>query len=363
LLEHHLQLLNREPHHLIWKQAKRWAQRLNCRISIPWVVEDMHSVIAHLLLYAYPDHVAKRRSNGGYQLVNGNGANWLAKDEGDCDAPWLVITQLMAGDQADSQIRLAHPIDEKWVMSAFADKIEVQERVYWHSQKQSIAARMVERLGRIELSSRSTSLSDRQRGKAVILEQIRAQGLAFLAWPESVWQWLARLKLASELFPEEWPELDESKVLDSVETWLSPYLDNVTSLKQLQQLNWLEILSHHWLTWQQQSELKQLLPSHYTSATGRSHPLDYQGHRVTLSIRIQEVYGLSETPCVARGKLPLQLSLLSPAGRPIQTTGDLASFWQGSYKEVQKEMKGRYPKHYWPDDPASAQATSGVKKK
>lgn len=199
---------------------------------------------------------------------------------------------------------------------------------------------------------------------AALLQGIRTTGLSCLPWTPHLRQWQARVQFLHRTLPpnQPWPDVSEKTLLDSLETWLGPYLHNTSNLAQLKKidLNWaLQAL----LSEDQRRSLEILAPSHLTVPSGSHIRLDYQsGEQPTLAVRLQEIFGMTETPTVANGQVPVLLHLLSPARRPVQVTNDLNSFWKNGYPEVKKALKGRYPKHAWPDDPLQATPTRKTKK-
>ena len=202
-----------------------------------------------------------------------------------------------------------------------------------------------------------------EQQSAALIALIKRKGLNLLNFNDNCDSWLKRANTAHRLEPEQFISFSNETLLDELDTWLTPFLTDVSHLNQLKQLDLLTPLKTR-LDWQMQQKLDELLPVKFKVPAGNSYTIEYrEGQNPKLSVRIQEMFGLTQTPTLMNGKLPLVIELLSPARRPIQLTQDLAGFWQGSYGEVKKEMKGRYPKHYWPDNPAIAMPTSRVKSK
>ncbi|MGL4270168.1 MAG: ATP-dependent helicase C-terminal domain-containing protein, partial [Plesiomonas sp.] len=199
--------------------------------------------------------------------------------------------------------------------------------------------------------------------RQALLDWVAEQGLAVLNWDEPARQLRARLQCAARWLPEwPWPAVEDEDLLASLDMWLGPLLEGVRDVRGLRQLD-LSAALNHLLDWQQRQRLEQLLPEAYTVPTGSRIAIRYAPEAdPVLAVRLQEVFGESASPRIADGRVALVLELLSPARRPLQITRDLHAFWQGAYKEVQKEMKGRYPKHVWPDDPANTQATRATKR-
>jgi len=241
----------------------------------------------------------------------------------------------------------------------------------WDDKLQKVTARKVVTLGDIKLSQQSISLNDslfasaeqQQNIQILLLKQIRKAGLNMFVGKASTLQnrviTAARLDTHNQIAL---PDMTTKGLENSLEEWLSPYLQKLNSLQHLQKLDWFSII-RSMLSWEQQRYIDTYFPTHFVAPTGNKHALVYSSDGdVSLALRLQELYGLNENPSVGQGQVVITLSLLSPAHREIQKTQDLIGFWQGSYQAVQKEMKGRYPKHYWPDAPASAKPTTRTKK-
>lgn len=360
-LSNQLDALKQQPHHPVWLMAKQWARRLNVKGFSANIQVD-HELVALLVGFAFPDQIAKNRGKGRFLLMNGGGANLPAQDAL-LESQWLAIAQLQLGDKADAMIQLAEPIELDVIQQQFNSLLIEQDTLEWQEKEQKIIAKRVKRLGAIVLQSASVNHIDDEKYSELWLKLIKVKGIKSVLLGKKVRHWLGKVALARRLFGDVWPDLSEVTLTDNLEQWLSPYLVNVKDWKTLQQLDWLEILKNQ-LDWSLQSQLLKLFPKQIKVPTGNQYTLDYATDgTVNLAVKMQEMYGSTSTPTVADGKIPVTITLLSPAGRPLQKTQDLSGFWQGSYKDVQKEMKGRYPKHFWPDDPAHAQPTNRVKSK
>jgi ATP-dependent helicase HrpB len=239
------------------------------------------------------------------------------------------------------------------------------ESVTWDDSAQAVVARRQRRLG--ELILEESRLLDPDPGLMLtgLLEGIRTKDLSCLPWTPTLRNWQARVQFLRRVTgPEsDWPDVSDDTLLQTLDQWLSPYLPNLSSLNQVKQidLSWplLALLSP-----EHRRAIDTLAPTHITVPTGSRIALDYvSGDIPILSVRLQELFGMTETPLVANGKVPVLIHLLSPARRPVQVTQDLNSFWATGYQAVKKELKGRYPKHYWPDDPLQAPPTRGIKKR
>ncbi|WP_416306339.1 ATP-dependent helicase HrpB [Neptunicella sp. SCSIO 80796] len=359
LLQSRLDYLQQHSAAPIWQTIRHWHQRLGCQIKT-WPRTDT----ALLLAYGYPQWLAKRRANGGYLLVNGCGAD-VFPDDPVGQHEWLAIGAMLSTDkqQGDVRITLAEPIQQTDIEQHFSHLISDKLYCEWDNSKQRILVQQRKMLGEILLSAHPASHIEQQQLDAIWLEVIVNKGVMNLPLDERALQLIYRVRLAKQYISDShWPDMSESGLTDNLSDWLLPYLTKVTSWKQLGELDFYQILQSM-LDWPSQQQLNEQLPTHMSVPSGTSIRLDYHPDtEVTLSVRMQELYGMTDTPKLAGGKLPILLELLSPARRPLQKTRNLAGFWQGSYKAVQKEMKGRYPKHFWPDDPANATATTKTKK-
>lgn len=321
-------------------------------------------LIAPLLASAFPDRIARRRGTAGrYQLANGMGAV-LNSDEALTRYEWLIAPGLLQGNaQPDARILQAMPIEIASLAAQQPQLVEQRTDVEWDDERGTLRAWRREQIGELVLKARPLSKPDEADLHPAMLRWIRLKGLSVLNWTPAAEQLRIRLLCASLWLPgQNWPAAGEADLLASLEHWLLPVMSGVRDAKGLKQIDVVNALLHL-LTWSQRQLLDTLLPTHYTVPTGSRLAIRYDIDKPpTLAVRLQEMFGEARNPCVAEGRIPLVLELLSPAQRPLQITRDLAAFWQGAYREVQKEMKGRYPKHVWPDDPANAQPTRRVKK-
>jgi ATP-dependent helicase HrpB len=245
----------------------------------------------------------------------------------------------------------------------FASAIEVKESVTWDAREELVAARRVRRLGALVLADEPLRRVDPGDSLAAMLQGVRSLGLGCLPWTKGLTQWRARVALVREHDPrgrDGWPDVSDAALLDSLESWLAPWLEGITRRDQLSKLDLAGAL-HSLLDWNAQRRLDELAPTHLSVPSGSRIAVDYDSGLPRLSVRLQEVFGLFDSPRIVDGTVPVTMELLSPARRPVQVTGDLASFWSRGYHEVRKELKGRYPKHYWPDDPREATATRRVR--
>ncbi|HEY0526895.1 MAG TPA: ATP-dependent helicase HrpB [Stellaceae bacterium] len=317
-----------------------------------------------LLAYAYADRIAQRRADmpGEFRLSNGSGA-WLPTTDPLAAADFLVAADL-DGDRRRARIFLAAPVDRAAIEEAFADAIVAEDVVRWDRRDGAVAARRQRRLGALVLDDAPLPAPPPARVVPAMLDGIRDLGLAALPWTPEIENWRARVAFLRRVEGEEeagWPDLSDAALLASLEAWLAPFLDGVTRRAHLARVD-LGAALRAQLDWARQQRLDTLAPTHAAVPSGRRIPLDYTtGETPVLAVKLQEMFGAMATPSIAGGRVPLVVHLLSPAGRPIQVTQDLAGFWASSYRAVRAEMRGRYPKHDWPEDPLRAVPTHRAK--
>ena len=338
--------------------AQRWWQRLHGE-GMMSALSVIHTDI--LAALAWPDRIARQSSELRYQLANGQRADLIA-DHPCQGKEWLVGISLQ---QTDYGLRIftAEPLDIEALAQIEPTFFREETFLGWDSKEERVRAEKQRCLGSIVLKRQPLiSLTAEQKAQC-LLEGIRQHGLSCLPWDAESEQWLQRWRCGAEWLPElGLPAVDNVSLLAELETWLLPHIDGFSRLDELKRLSLLTLLRNR-LSWPQQQKLDELLPTHFTAPTGSRIALRYEaGRPPVLAVRIQEMFGQRETPAVANGKVSLQIELLSPAKRPLQITQDLVAFWQGAYNEVKKEGKGRYPKHYWPDDPLQAMPTKTVKR-
>ncbi|EOK5710966.1 ATP-dependent helicase HrpB [Vibrio parahaemolyticus] len=346
---------------LLLKRAQSLAHKLDTTFSLREVDEDALPLVLSL---AFPDRIAQQRANqfGRFALANGHGAECRPDDMlGGCE--YLVAIDLMRSHSNSSQIHLACELDVNILQTTFDSLFSTKEVVDWDEKKGRLVAEKQRKLGQLVIERVSLPNPGKEKMTQALLTYVRRQGLSSLNWTPAAESLLERIRCAVDWLPEQaWPMFDEASLLDSLEEWLEPYMTSVASVKDLSKINLLEALTAR-LGWRLNQHLDEWLPEHYQLPTGTKKRIRYQhGHEPVLSVRMQEVFGESTSPTVALGRKRLVLELLSPAQRPLQVTSDLAAFWNGSYKDVQKEMKGRYPKHVWPNDPANHVATTKTKR-
>ena len=322
---------------------------------------------ASLLLWAFPDRVAQRRGQSDRYLLSYGGGATIHRADTRPRWPWLLAVDLMLSEtQADAIIGAALPLSEADLEHP-ALNIEQRTEVRWQGPQQRLQAVNVTALGAIRLREAplSNAISAAQRLQALsqyVTEQMSAAGLAWFKLNEQAKQWLARYQLYLDCVrPEGWPSLATDELADTLSEWAEPYWLHIDNLRDLQQWNVVEALQGR-LSYAQQQSLAQACPTHVVAPSGRSVAIDYCAQQPTIAIKLQEMFGEPVSPTICHGKVILTIDLLSPAGRLLQRTGDLASFWDNAYEHVKKEMRGRYPKHPWPDDPRQAQATHKTKR-
>jgi len=314
--------------------------------------------IGRLLAFAYPDRIAQSRGAGGRYLLSGGRGARLADAQSIAQAEFLVVADLDAGDR-EALIRLASPLPRAALEGDFAALIEHRQRFEWDAREQAVVAQDERWLGAIRLGERRLENPDSERVMSALLAGIRELGLDVLPWTKEARALRQRLAFARDVdthAPRPWPDVSDDALLATLEDWLAPWLTNMSRRDHLARLDTTAIIAAL-LDWNQRQRLDELAPTHLQVPSGSRIPIDYSA-APTVAVRLQEVFGLSTTPAVGGGRVPLTLQLLSPAHRPVQVTKDLASFWARGYMEVKKELKGRYPKHYWPDDPTTAVATA-----
>lgn len=314
-----------------------------------------------LLAFAYPDRIARRRPDGRYLLAGGRGAAFGTRQRlSGCE--WIVVAELDDAG-ADGRILLAAELAEADLPQAFAGRVTAEESVCWDRETGSVRAVRRQRLGAILIREEPVRAPDPDRQLEALLAGIREEGLDILPWTAATRQWRQRLAFLHRIDPESWPDGSDEALLGSLEQWLGPHVAGFRSRSDLQRLRMGEVLET-WLSWEQRRAFDELAPTHIRVPSGSRIAVDYSDPAApVLAVRLQELFGLHDTPRLANGRVPVVIHLLSPAGRPVQVTSDLRSFWRTGYFEVKKDLKGRYPKHYWPDDPLEAVATNRVRPK
>lgn len=312
-----------------------------------------------LLAQAYPDRIAQRRGDGRFLLRSGRGAV-VPELQPLSSAPYLVAADIEDAG-ADSGILLAAPITLAEIERHCAEHLEWESAVSWDHPSRSVRARRRLLLGSLVLKEGPVNDADPERVLEALMGGIAEEGLDILPWTKQSRQLLERIRLMRAHHPDDWPDLSEEALLAGMKDWLAPYISGIRSAGELNRLNMTDIIAGG-LSWQARQQLDEEAPTHLTVPSGSRIAVDYSDPAApALAVRLQELFGWQQTPRIAGGRLPITIHLLSPAHRPVQVTKDLASFWQEAYFEVKKDLKGRYPKHYWPDNPLEAIPTSRAK--
>ena len=338
--------------------AGAWARQLHADAPAPGPVAAPDAGL--LLAFAYPDRIGRRRAGSArYLLSNGRGAAFAGPDAL-ASHEFLVIAELDAGER-EARIYLAAPLARADLLRHCAARLESVERIEWDRREQAVVARRERRLGALVIDDSPVRDAARERLTAAMLAGVRELGLAALPWTRAASALRERLAFLHHLHAADpvnaWPDVSGEALLVTLEEWLAPFLDGVTRRDHLARLDLAAILGAR-LDYPARQALEQLAPTHLQVPSGSRVAIDYAGATPTLAVRLQEMFGLTQTPAVGGGRVPLTIELLSPAGRPVQVTRDLVGFWQRGYPDVRKELKGRYPKHHWPDDPLTATPTA-----
>jgi ATP-dependent helicase HrpB len=355
-LMHRLDILRRDRSHRA-EDARRMAQRWAALCNHSAESSDLSA--GAILALAYPDRIAKNRGGtAGFLLANGRGANLdpaspLARE------PYLAVAEL-TGTAARSRIVLAAAITLAEIESRLAARIESREEILFDPASAAVRGRSGRRLGAITLADRPKRISPNEDAAQKLAAGIAQLGLDRLPWSKVLRQWRDRVMFLRRAEGDEWPDLSDAALVAGVDDWLAPVLSDKTALSELS-CDELTSALQNLLPWALRRRLEAEAPTHFDAPSGSRLPIDYDREEPKLAIRVQELFGLDSHPSIAGGRVPLVLELLSPGQRPVQITRDLPSFWRGSYAAVRSEMRGRYPKHPWPEDPLSAPATRRAK--
>jgi ATP-dependent helicase HrpB len=311
-----------------------------------------------LLSFAYPDRIGQQRSDGRYLLTNGRGVAFANTQPLSGEA-YICVAEL-DDKGTEGRIALAAPVTLTDLRANFASSIITENNIIWEREAKALRAKRTEKLGALVLNESPLADPEPSACLAALMLGIQVEGLSLLPWGRTVAQLRQRMLFMHQL-DSAWPDMSDDILVATLEIWLAPYLYGIKNANDLQRLNLLAIFESM-LTWQQRRELDEYAPTHLIVPSGQNLPIDYSDlSNPSLSVRLQEMFGQTETPRIGRGRVPLTLNLLSPARRPVQVTKDLASFWRTTYFEVKKDLMGRYPKHYWPEDPLQAIPTHRVR--
>jgi len=360
-LRSRLELIERPAGNDAARRAREIARRLARQIDLPWGPVDPAGAGAVLAL-AYPDRIAKRRAETGrFRLSGGQGA-YLPEQDPLAGADFLAIADL-DGQAPDARIWLAAPLTQAELELTLGDRIRTDDEVVFEPATRSVQARRRRRLGALVLGDAPLAKPKPEAVTAALIDGIRQTGLSVLPWTAAAETLRQRVGFAARLDGPagRWPALDDASLAGTLADWLAPALDGKRSLADLATVDLLSLLRNR-LEWNQQQALDRLAPTHVTVPSGSQIAIDYQADDTPiLAVKLQEMFGLAETPAIAGGRVRLKLHLLSPARRPIQVTSDLGGFWAGSYKAVRADLRGRYPRHPWPENPLEALPTARVK--
>lgn len=360
--------VNREVLRNILKTADRLAENLKAGPEKTRPLENAIDPVGSLLAQAYPERVAKRRGgrHDSFLMASGGGAIF----PGTCrlSASDYIVAVHLDGKAQNAGIFLAAHYSKEALQRDFGHVFKTVDKVAWDKQSGAIAAGRKIMFGRIVVEETPISAVDSRQVTAIMLKMIRSRGLDVLPWNKNLTSLRERVSFLKNAGGfTELPDFSKAALEADMENWLGPYLAGVTSFSQLKKID-LHTALRGLLTWQQQQQVEREAPTHIGVPSGSRIPLAYAAkgsplESPVLAVRLQEMFGLTATPRVAGGRIPVTLHLLSPAGRPVQITRDLASFWQTAYRDVKKDLMGRYPKHFWPDDPLSARPTRRAKRR
>jgi ATP-dependent helicase HrpB len=342
----------------IEKNASAWRKIFNLKTDDSIFAD---TDVGKLLMEAYPERIAKQteKFSPRYKLANGRMGK-LQDHDGLLQKPWLAIAAMDMGT-SEGKIFSAAAVDEDDLLKLSKEK----ESVVWDKDRGMIAASLERRIGSLILSSKLVVQIDESLRIKTLCNALREEGLKLLGWDEDQHQWQARVMSLREWRPDEsWPDVSDQTLLSTAEMWLAPYLLQVNKRADFKRLDLNAILTSI-LPWELQQQFNKLAPLRLEVPTGSMIALEYSedGSAPIIKVRLQEVFGLLETPSINQGRQKIIVHLLSPGYKPVQVTQDLKSFWQTTYHEVRKELRMRYPKHHWPEDPWTAQAVRGIKRK
>ncbi|UPK35295.1 ATP-dependent helicase HrpB [Bradyrhizobium sp. 186] len=337
--------------------ARRWASQVAASEKAKPEESDLSTGL--MLAYAFPDRVARNRGNGSFVLANGRGAA-VEQTSSLARAPYIAIGE-MTGTAASGRILLAAPITQDDIERHFAEHIETVDEVSFDCGAMALRARRKRALHAITLSEATLALSPSEETARIFADGLIAVGLDRLPWSKAARQWRDRVMFLRKAEGEGWPDLSDDGLTARSDDWLVPALYDKIALKDISAGDLSDALMVL-LPWEMRARLEREAPTHFEAPTGTMLAIDYEAEQgPTIAVRLQELFGLNSHPSIAAGKVPLVLELLSPAQRPVQVTRDLPGFWRGSYSAVRSDLRGRYPRHPWPEDPANALPTRRVK--
>lgn len=336
------------------EQARTWARALKGPRT-----DVEPSAAGRLAALAYPERMARRRGPASFRLANGRGAI-MAETDPLSSEPFLAIASL-DGAGANARVYQAAPLSLLDIEDLFASRIEVAEKVEWSEREKLVVAREEVRVFELVLSERPIKKPSAGQLVSATLAGIRSLGMSSLPWTEELQALRHRLAFMHKTEPDGgWPDTSDDGLLKTIDEWLAGFLDGVTRAADFHRIKLHDAMSTL-LDWEKKKRLDTMAPPSIVVPSGSSIRIDYSTDEPFLAVRLQEMFGLTDTPAIANGRVPLLLRLLSPARRPVQVTRDLRSFWKNGYPEVKRDLKGRYPKHHWPDDPWTATPTARAK--
>lgn len=337
--------------------ARRWASQVAASEKAVAGQDDLSTGL--MLAYAFPDRVARNRGNGTFVLANGRGAA-VEQTSSLARAPYIAIGE-MTGTAASGRVLLAAPIGEDDIERHFAEHIETVDEISFDRGAMALRARRKRALHAITLSEATLAVSPSEETARIFADGLIAAGLDRLPWSKAAKQWRDRVMFLRKAEGDSWPDLTDGGLIARRDDWLVPALYDKIALKDISAGDLSDALMAL-LPWEMRARLDREAPTHFEAPTGSVLAIDYEAEQgPTIAVRLQELFGLNTHPSIAAGKVPLVLELLSPAQRPVQVTRDLPGFWRGSYAAVRSDLRGRYPRHPWPEDPASALPTRRVK--
>ncbi|MBR9727730.1 ATP-dependent helicase HrpB [Shewanella intestini] len=356
------------------QQVHRWLTKLQqpCELDglLQWATD---SDISLLVALAFPDRIARARGQSGFLLSHGCGVT-VAPEEALANEPWIVVADFQEHDNHRSgRVYLACKLTPALFEHELAHLVTQSQTSHWDEAKGRFVAQRMTQIGHLVLNTQAISAINQELIVAALLEQVRQKGLILLHRYDELIQLQCRVALAQQYDQiQTWPDISEQQLISSLDHWLAPYLSDIKSMARLAKLDVCQLVLNQ-LPWSLQQTLNERVPTHWPMLTGTNAPIHYQIDPSTqkqassikglIRVRLQEALGMTQSPMLFNGKVALTMELLSPAQRQIALTADLASFWQGPYEHLKKEMKGRYPKHLWPDDPANTPPTKMTKKK
>jgi ATP-dependent helicase HrpB len=333
------------------QMARRWAEIAGGG--------EGNASVGSVLALAYPDRIAKNRGSGAFTLANGRGGN-LDQASSLAREAFIVVAEL-TGSAGNARVVLAAPISFDEIEARFTDRIESRDEVRFDEQTMSLRARRSRRLGAVALSERTRRVEPDEKSARVLAQGIRRVGIDKLFWTKSMQHWRDRVMFLRRAEGDEWPDFSDAALTASLDDWLGPVLEFKIAVEDIHP-DELDTALSQLLPWPLRRRLDAEAPTHFEAPTGTHAAIDYEAEAgPTISIRLQELFGLAQHPSIAGGRIPLVLELLSPGHKPVQITRDLPGFWRGSYAAVRTEMRGRYPRHPWPDDPLAAAPTRRAK--